>query len=434
MEKDTLGNGKKKLSGKWIALVVIVCAVVAACAVLLGLYYGTLQDPLDLMEIPVIELPVSYRTTVARTDAYLGHPDLALADGGDLIVVYPQGHGRGKILMQRYEVSAGNNVRTWSEPLLDTPSSWENSQETPTIYRLTLTDGSVKTVLISGCPSWNGEEKANGFNCSVSDGDGYEWTEFTNWYGEEWATENDTKPYDIIVAMSSLTRMRGEDGQYIDKWMGTFHDYSFTNYYTYLTFDEQGNAVWSEPQVLVPDQRDYYAELGMCEVEIVDTGDAWILLGRANARNSGSLACVSYDQGATWTEIKELPNCLTGDRHKAEYDPTTGKWLISFRQVLTGKETIFSSDRIMGAGWVAWTGDTQTLLNLALGNHDTGYGDALILLGREKDTSANIDCGYSGTANVDGTFTLVSYGEFDKSATNPYIMAVTFRLSDLGIE
>ena len=386
MEKDTLGNGKKKLSGKWIALVVIVCAVVAACAVLLGLYYGTLQDPLDLMEIPVIELPVSYRTTVARTDAYLGHPDLTLADGGDLIVVYPQGHGRGKILMQRYEVSAGNNVRTWSEPLLDTPSSWENSQETPTIYRLTLTDGSVKTVLISGCPSWNGEEKANGFNCSVSDGDGYEWTEFTNWYGEEWATEN-----------------------------------------------EQGNAVWSEPQVLVPDQRDYYAELGMCEVEIVDTGDAWILLGRANARNSGSLACVSYDQGATWSEIKELPNCLTGDRHKAEYDPTTGKWLISFRQVLTGKETIFSSDRIMGAGWVAWTGDTQTLLNLALGNHDTGYGDALILLGREKDTSVNIDCGYSGTANVDGTFTLVSYGEFDKSATNPYIMAVTFRLSDLGI-
>ena len=185
--------------------------------------------------------------------------------------------------------------------------------------------------------------------------------------------------------------------------------------------------------MLVPDQRDYYAELGMCEVEIVDTGDAWILLGRANARNSGSLACVSYDQGATWSEITQLPNCLTGDRHKAEYDPTTGKWLISFRQVLTGKETIFSSDRIMGAGWVAWTGDTQTLLNLALGNHDTGYGDALILLGREKDTSANIDCGYSGTANVDGTFTLVSYGEFDKSATNPYIMAVTVRLSDLGI-
>ena len=81
MEKDTLGNGKKKLSGKWIALVVIVCAIVAACAVLLGLYYGTLQDPLDLMEIPVIELPVSYRTTVARTDAYLNGSVNAAAAG-----------------------------------------------------------------------------------------------------------------------------------------------------------------------------------------------------------------------------------------------------------------------------------------------------------------------------------------------------------------
>ena len=425
---------RKRLSGKWIAVIVLVCAAVTACAVLLGLYYGTAQDPLDLMEVPVIELPVSYRTTVARTDSYLGHPDLTVTDSGDFIVVYPQGHGRGKILMQRYEVSAGNSVRTWSEPILDTPASWENSQETPTIYRLEMTDGSVKTVLISGCPSWNGEEQANGFNCSVSDGEGYEWTEFTNWYGTKWANETGNEPYDIIVAMSSLTRMKDESGSYIDKWMGTFHDYSFTNYYTYLTFDEAGNAVWSEPQILVPDQRDYYADLMMCEVEIADTGDAWILLGRANARKSNSLACVSYDQGATWSKIVELPNCLTGDRHKAEYDSTTGKWLISFRQVLPGQENIFARDGIMGYGWVAWVGDTQTLLDLAQGNKEGGCGDALILLGKEKDSMTNIDCGYSGTVCIDGAYTLVSYGEFDNSAINPYIMAVTFKLSDLGIE
>ena len=129
-----------------------------------------------------------------------------------------------------------------------------------------------------------------------------------------------------------------------------------------------------------------------------------------------------------------MPNCLTGDRHKAEYDATTGKWLISFRQVLPGKESAFSTDRIMGAGWVAWVGDTQTLLSLAQGKTDNGFGDALILLGKEKDTLTNIDCGYSGTVCIDGTYTLVSYGEFDSSATNPYIMAVTFKLSDLGIE
>ena len=424
---------KKKLSGKMIALIAVVCVVVTACAVLLGVYFGTLQDPMDLMEIPVKELPVSFRTTVARTDGYLGHPDLALTDNGDFIVVYPEGHGRGNILLQRYEVSAGTGEREWSKPVLDIPESWTTSQETPTVYRLKMSDGSFKTVLISGCPSWNGEEQANGFNCSVSDGEGYEWTEFSNWYGTKWAEDTGNEPYDIIVAMSSLTQLKDENGNYIDKWMGTFHDYSFTNYYSYLTF-ENGNAVWSEPQVFIPEQKDYYAPLGLCEMEIVDTGSEWIMIGRANARNSNALACVSTDQGKTWSKIVELPNCLTGDRHKAEYDATTGKWLISFRQVLPGKESAFSTDRIMGAGWVAWVGDTQTLLSLAQGKTDNGFGDALILLGKEKDTLTNIDCGYSGTVCIDGTYTLVSYGEFDSSATNPYIMAVTFKLSDLGIE
>lgn len=425
---------QKRLSGAWIAVIVIVCIVVAASAVLIGLYFGTLQDPLDLMEIPVTTLPVEYRTTVARTQGYLGHPDLALTPSGELIVVYPEGHGRGNVIMQRYAVHAGEADPSWGEPEQNTPESWEKSQETPTIYRLDLTSGETRFVLISGCPSWNGEEQANGFNCSLSlDEEGEEWTEFTNWYGTAWAAEQEGRqPYDIIVAMSSLTRLKDENGNYIDKWMGTFHDYSFTNYVSYLTI-ENGAAVWSEPEVFIPEQKDYYAPLGLCEIEIVDTGEQWIMIGRANARNSNSLACVSEDQGKTWTKMVELPNCLTGDRHKAEFDATSGKWLISFRQVLPGKESVFSPDKIMGAGWVAWVGDTQTLLDLAEGKKTDDYGDAFILLGREKDPSVNIDCGYSGTVCIDGEFTLVTYGSFDKSAVNPYIMAVTFSLADLGI-
>lgn len=417
-----------------IALIAIVCVIVVLAAVLVGLYFGTQQDPLDLIEIPVYEVSVDFRTTVARTNGYLGHPDLALTPSGEMIVVYPEGHGRGNVIMQRYALHAGESEPSWGEPEQSTPESWAKSQETPTIYRLDMTDGSTRYVLISGCPSWNGEEKANGFNCSVSlDEEGEEWGEFTNWYGEEWAKEQTGRePYDIIVAMSSLTRLKDENGNYIDKWMGTFHDYSFTNYVSYLTFDGE-RAVWSEPEVFIPEQRDYYAPPGLCEIEIVDTGEEWIMIGRANARNSNSLACVSEDQGKTWSKIVELPACLTGDRHKAEYDETTGKWLISFRQVLPGKESIFSTDKIMGVGWVAWVGDTETLLDLAKGNSESGKGDAFLLLGREKDTLTNIDCGYSGTTCVDGKFTLVSYGSFDKSAIEPYIMALNFSLKDVGI-
>ena len=255
-----------------IALIAIVCVIVVLATVLVGLYFGTQQDPLDLIEIPVYEVSVDFRTTVARTNGYLGHPDLALTPSGEMIVVYPEGHGRGNVIMQRYALHAGESEPSWGEPEQNTPESWTKSQETPTIYRLDMTDGSTRYVLISGCPSWNGEEKANGFNCSVSlDEEGEEWGEFTNWYGEEWAKEETGRePYDVIVAMSSLTRLKDENGNYIDKWMGTFHDYSFTNYVSYLTFDGE-RAVWSEPEVFIPEQRDFYAPLGLCEIEIVDT-------------------------------------------------------------------------------------------------------------------------------------------------------------------
>ena len=50
-----------------------------------------------------------------------------------------------------------------------------------------------------------------------------------------------------IVAMSSLTQLK-ENGRFVDKWMGIFHDAKFTNFKTILTFDEQGNMRWSMPE------------------------------------------------------------------------------------------------------------------------------------------------------------------------------------------
>lgn len=421
---------EKKLSVKLIVIITVSCIVLAGSAIMLGLYLGTVQHAEDYLEIPMVELPRSARETIDRTTSYLGHPDLALADNGDIIAVYPAGHGKGNVILKRYTVHTDSTLRSWGERQ-QTPFSWSASQETPTIYHLTLSDGSTKTVLISGCPYWpDGNYKANGFNCSVGDGNGKNWTEFTNWYGEDWAAQQSgRKPYDAIVAMSSLTRMRDENGAFIDKWMGTFHDHEFTNYYTYLTFDSSGNAVWSEPAVFMPDALDKQHKYGLCEMEIVPASDCLIMLGRANNRNTLSLGAVSYDWGETWTDLVELPYCLTGDRHKAEYDPTTGKWLVSYRQVLPGKPHIFSSQKIFGDGWVAWTGSEATLKSLALGKTDNGYGDALILLG--ENYGGSLDCGYSGTVCVNGEFTLASYGRFERNAINPYIMAVTFRLSDI---
>ena len=44
---------EKRISAKMIALIAIVCVIVVLAAVLVGLYFGTQQDPLGLIGIPV---------------------------------------------------------------------------------------------------------------------------------------------------------------------------------------------------------------------------------------------------------------------------------------------------------------------------------------------------------------------------------------------
>lgn len=442
--------GRKKLT---ILISAIVAAVLIAAIVLTTVYFCTQNEALDFVEIPVKYLDAKYQSVVDKTDGYLGHPDVVLADDGTLYCAYPAGHGKGDIIMQK-STDYGDS---WSNVSEDLPDSWEKSQETPTLYNLQFTDGSSKLLLVSGCPSWDPDDEyyADGFNCSVSSDDGKTWSEFTNFYGTEWANSQPAKsadtdvddplspnygedgkvlPYDVIVAMSSLTRLK-ENGKYVDKWKGTFHDYDFYNYTSVLTFDEDGNPQWSQPKKFLHEQRDVESKANICEIEIVRAAapndDKLILIGRGNSRATNSLISVSSDEGETWSEFRELPYALTGDRHKAEYDATTGKLIISFRLVVPGvKRNAFDKTNFTGGYWVAWVGTFDDLLSYAESGEKTDkLGEALIVLGTTNDGKA--DCGYSGTICKDSTFVLTSYGKFSKDAKNPYIMQVKFSLSDV---
>lgn len=430
-----------------------VALILIAAIVLTTVFFCTQNDALEFIDIPVKFLDDGFLSTVDDTGDYLGHPDLVLADDGTLFCAYPAGHGKGEVIMK----TSSDYGDTWSGRLTTLPESWKKSQETPTLYNLQFTDGSSKLLLVSGCPSWDEDDEyyANGFNCSVSSDNGKTWTEFKNFYGIEWANSQPSKtaetntddplspnydasgnvlPYDVIVAMSSLTRLK-ENGEYIDAWMGTFHDYDFYNYTSILTFDENGNPQWSQPEKFLSDQRDLEVKANICEIEIVRAAapndDKLILIARGNSRVTNSLISVSSDEGKTWSAFRELPYSLTGDRHKAEYDASTGKLLVSFRLVIPGvKRNIFDNSKFTGGYWVAWIGTFDDLLSYAEnGNKTDKLGEALIVLGTTNDGKA--DCGYSGTICHDGEFTLVSYGKFDKSAKNPYIMQAKFSLSDV---
>ena len=76
-----------------------------------------------------------------------------------------------------------------------------------------------------------------------------------------------------IVAMASLVQLKDEQGNYIQKWMGVFHDYGYVNFKSYLTFDEDGNEQWSEPERYLADYRSIESKYGICEVGMFRSPD-----------------------------------------------------------------------------------------------------------------------------------------------------------------
>ena len=185
---------------------------------------------------------------------YVAHPDSVLLDNGDIITAFSLGHGKGGTAMR---ISHDKGL-SWE--VMDLPDSFANNQETPTIYKLDFTDGTQKLVLISGRPSWPTEGNlGEGWDASVStsldpDGgcDGLVWSEMENFYGPnadraEYVREAGAEKFDAVVAMSALVQLK-ENGEFVDKWMGLYHDdRTFTVYKTILTFNEEGQMEWSEP-------------------------------------------------------------------------------------------------------------------------------------------------------------------------------------------
>ena len=96
---------------------------------------------LDLSERPE-NTPEKYaylyeQTVVDDSESYLGHPDSVLLKNGDILTVYPHGHGKGAVLNK---ISADGGL-SYTKCIAVPPESWKKSLETPTVYRLEFSDG-----------------------------------------------------------------------------------------------------------------------------------------------------------------------------------------------------------------------------------------------------------------------------------------------------
>jgi hypothetical protein len=345
--------------------------------------------------IPLIDLAAQTERQVVvdrEPGQYLGHPTtVLLEDGRTIVAVYPKGHGRGPIVMKRSE----DGGLTWSERLR-VPENWATSLETPTIHRVIGPDGTKRLII------WSGLYPAR---LAASEDDGATWTPLApagDWGG--------------IVVMAALVELRPERGRY----MAMFHDDGrffakdpraekppvFT---LYKTFSNDGGLTWS-----IPDAVFRSSKIQLCEPGIIRSPDGKTLaaLLRENSRTRNSYVIFSSDEGRSWTEPRELPGALTGDRHAGKYGPD-GRLLISFRDMTHESPT--------RGDWVAWVGTFDDILRGGEGQYRV----------RLMDNTKDADCAYPGVEILpDGTFVLTTYGHWT-AGEEPYIMSVRLELAEL---
>jgi len=323
---------------------------------------------------------------------YLGHPTtVLLEDGKTMFCVYPKGHGKGALVLKR----STDGGRTWSERL-PVPENWSTSKETPTIHRVVDAQGKKRLIL------WSGLYPAR---LSVSEDDGATWTPLRavgDWGG--------------VVVMSSVAPLKTGAGNYL----ALFHDdgrfmtregkqQNPTVFTLYKTLSMDGGLTWSKPEAIYAS-----SDVHLCEPGLVRSPDGkqMAVLLRENLRRKNSHIIFSNDEGKTWTQPRELPGALTGDRHVGKYAPD-GRLFISFRDTTLESKT--------QGDWVAWVGTYDDLVQ----NREGQYRVRLM------DNHHKWDCAYPGVEVLaDGTFVTTTYGHWSPGET-PYIVSVRLKLSEL---
>ncbi|HEY2416250.1 MAG TPA: sialidase family protein [Pirellulaceae bacterium] len=359
--------------------------------------------------IPLVDLAneTQRQTIVDREPGqYLGHPTtLLLEDGRTMLIVYPKSHGRGAIVYKR----STDGGLTWSDRL-PTPKSWETSLEVPTLHRVIDAAGKKRIIMFSGLYP---------IRMAVTEDDGSTWSEL--------------KPigdFGGVVTMATVIDLKTpghylaffhDDGRFIrggeEKKLfvkSPTSDYISTaakpwRFWVYTTLSKDGGLTWSIPVPIAS-----LPNANLCEPGALRSPDGKqiAVLLRENSRQHNSYVIFSNDEGLTWTEPRELPGSLTGDRHTAKY-ALDGRLFISFRDM--------TLDSATKGDWVAWVGTYDDIVN----NRE---GQCRIRLMKNHKGS---DCAYPGVEILpDGTLVTTTYGHWT-TGEQPYIVSVRLKLSEI---
>ena len=182
----------------------------------------------------------------------------------------------------------------------------------------------------------------------------------------------------------------------------------------FKTFSTDGGLTWSFPEKIWASN-----EVHLCEPGCVRSPDGkqMAVLLRENLRRKNSHVIFSDDEGQSWSQPREVPLALTGDRHTGKY-AADGRLFISFRCISPKPK---SQHRPFEGDWVGWVGTYDDIVK-------GGQGQYVVRL---KDNTRSYDTTYPGVEVLpDDTFVVTTYGHWEQGQ-QPYILSVRFSLPEL---
>lgn len=359
---------------------------------LLGAWLHAAKPDLEVVDLSA-ESERQVVIAAGDRETYQGHPTtLLMPDGKTIFAVWNLDHGGHSGPMARSD----DGGLTWARMDEELPQGFATHQNCPSIYRLAGPDGKERLWVFSAAL---GKRGGPGMPSILSEDGGKTWKEMP------------PLGFPCVMTFSSIVRLK--DGRYL----GLYHrgpggkDRAPLEVLQTITAD--GGFTWSTPEVVCRVEGK-----NPCEPFVFRSPDENELccVMRENARKGNSLVMFSKDEGETWSEARDTPWGLTGDRHIGIYTNPEGKdgrLLFAFRDMAPDSPT--------HGHFVAWVGNYEDIRNGKAGEY------RIKLL----HSHAGRDCGYPGVEHLpDGTIVATTYIKYREGEAKHSVVSTRFKIRE----
>ena len=336
--------------------------------------------------LPVIDISgdKSRHTIVAEgtEEIYQGHPTtVLLEDGKTIFCAWSIDHG-GKCGPMAKSTDGG---KRWTS--LATPADWGTTFNCPSLYNLTDSKGKTRLMVFAARPAMTQTWSEDG--------------------GKTWTPVRSLgKP--CVMAFSSIVRL--SNGDYLGLYHRGPNDKDTAPLTIWQSVSKDGGITWGE-SVMVGEMEGR----SPCEPAVFRSPDGkqLVCVMRENQRKGHSLMMTSDDEGKSWSQLKETPWGITGDRHVIKYS-LDGRIVAVFRDMAPESQT--------KGHFVAWIGTYKDLVGGLSGQYRV----------KLLHNYAGVDCGYPGLELLpDGTFVATTYLKYRPGKKKHSVVSLYFNIDEL---